>query len=77
MNIKVSQQDASGWLGASIKVTEVGNQFFGEDGVVTNVLPAADGTAWSLRVHIVKFPNAEAQILSPADVIRVGLNAPN
>jgi hypothetical protein len=75
MNVKINRKDASGWVGASVTVIEEGNEYKGEEGVVTNALPAADGSVWSLHVRLVKFPKmALPLVLSPSDVERNGLN---
>lgn len=75
MNVKIHTKDASGYVGARVRVTEEGNQYKGEIGVVTNALPAADGSVWSLHVRLVKFPHNEApEIFAPSDVERIDIN---
>jgi hypothetical protein len=71
MNVKVQRQDASGWVGAHVKILE--GQYKGEEAVVTNSLPGADGETWSLHVRPIKFPHLDAPlVLAPSEVERVG-----
>jgi hypothetical protein len=71
MNVKVQRQDASGWVGANVKILE--GQYKGEEGVVTNSLPGANGETWSLHVRPIKFPRLDAPlVLAPSEVERIG-----
>lgn len=74
MNVKIHTKDASGFVGARVRILEEGT-YLNEIGVVTNALPASDGTVWSLHVRPVKFPHLEAPlVLAPGDVERIDVN---
>jgi hypothetical protein len=74
MNIKVARSDASGFVGARVKVIEPTSPYFNEEGVVTNALPGTDGKVWSLHVRLTYHPHMEAPlVLAPDEIARVDL----
>lgn len=77
MNVKINIKDASGFVGARVRILEEG-EFKGEIGVVTNALPAKDGSVWSLHVRPIRFPKLDAPlVLAPGDVERTDVSSNN
>jgi hypothetical protein len=75
MNVKINRKDASGWVGATVKVRKHENpDYVGQEGVVTNSLPASDGSVWSLHVRLTRFPEMKSPLIfAPDEVERQGL----